>query len=105
MCVADEMRKWSTFCSWLFQSICLAALSLHCVTDRHVDRQFKRPPGVALSNCLFSASAIVTKALCEGHPEFCVLLFYGYHYCYFVVPVDVFCFLCADDYLNAKNTI
>lgn len=30
----------------------------------------------------------------------CVLLFDGYHYCYFVVPVF---FFCGNDYLNAKK--
>lgn len=66
----------------------------------------QKAPGVPLSNCLFFSFCDCNKKhFAKGHPEFCVLLFYGYHYCcYFVVPVDVFFwFLSADDYLNAKK--
>lgn len=89
----------------LFQSVCLASLSLYCVTDR----QFKRPPAYRYPTAFFSASAIVTKALCKkGHPEFCVLLFYGYHYFFFFFfCLFLFCcFICfhsANDYLNATK--
>lgn len=107
MWVWDSRRKWSTFCSWLFQSVCLASLSHRCVTDRPVEKPFKGPPGVALSNCLFSASAIVTKALCE-RPSWILCAFYFMVITIVIILLSLsmfflFCFLSADDYLNAKK--
>lgn len=88
-------------------SVCLSRLTFPLLCDRQT---VQKAPSIPLSNCLFSASAIVTKALCKkGHPEFCVLLFYDYHYFIFFLSVCssfvvlFICFHSANDYLNATK--
>lgn len=86
-------------------SASLSSLTIPLLCDRQTCRQtVQKAPGIPLSNCLFSASAIVTKALCE-RPSWilCAFILWLSLLLLFCCSCLFFCFLSADDYLNAKN--
>lgn len=57
-------------------SVSPSSLTIPLLCDRQTCRQtVQKAAGVLLSNCLFSASAIVTKALCE-RPSWILCAFY-----------------------------
>lgn len=88
-------------------SVSLSSLTILLLCDRHVDRQFKRPPAYRYPTAFFSASAIVTKSTLRK----AILNFVCFYFMVITIVVILlfllmffFCFLSADDYLNAKKT-
>lgn len=104
MWVWDSRRKWSTFCSWLFRSVCLSVASL---SHRQTVGKIKGPRFIAIKLPFFSFCDCNKKHFAKGHPEFCVLFISWLSLLLlFLLSLSMFFyFLSADDYLNAKKYI